>query len=125
MGILRLGVVVAIGIAILPSDAKKQAELYDRAASAARWTVTFCDRNGVACEQAGALWQQFLAKAEFGAKMAYDAMREQKKADQLAAEDSGSGSQRGIVTGTLSTGTLSTGTLSKSDLEPAWRAKKK
>lgn len=116
MGLLRLGVVAAVGIALLPSDSEQQEILYNRAALAAQWTVTFCDRNEATCAQASWLWEQFAKKAEFAGRMAYDTLSE-----QLAAN-----------TGTTETGSIATaadapsrslerGTLTPSDLEPKWR----
>lgn len=112
MGLLRLAAIAAVGIALLPSDREKQAELYGRAASAAHWTVTFCDRNGDTCTQASGLWDQFLKKAEFGAKLAYDVMREHPSS---------------IETGSTSPAPEQTNaaahTLTDSDLKPQWRGK--
>jgi hypothetical protein len=114
MGLIRLAAIAAVGIALLPSDREKQAELYSRAASAAHWTVTFCDRNGDTCTQASGLWDQFLKKAEFGAKLAYDVVRENP-------------SPSSIETGSTSPGPAASrapaNTLTDSDLKPQWRGK--
>lgn len=107
MSILRIGLLVVLVIAVLPEDERQQARLYDRAAAAAHWTITFCDRNGPTCIQAGELWSAFLKKAEFGAQMAYAlALR------YTARED-----------GYLAPAALGTarGTLTPQDLKPAWR----
>ncbi len=74
MGLFRLAIVAAIGVSLLPSDTEQQERLYTRAAEAAHWTITFCSRNEVTCTQAASLWGQFVKKAQFGAKLAYDAM---------------------------------------------------
>ena len=60
MSIVRIGILVAVVIAVLPADKQQQARLYDRAASAVHWTATFCDRNGPTCSQAGDLWSAFV-----------------------------------------------------------------
>lgn len=106
MGLLRLGMIVAVGVALLPADSEQQEMLYNRAALAAHWTVTFCDRNGATCEQAGALWGTFKKKAQFAAQLAYDTVSE-----QIAS----SGDQQ------LSDARIETGTLKPGDLEPTWR----
>ncbi len=105
MGLLRLGMIVAVGVALLPADSEQQEMLYNRAALAAHWTVTFCDRNGATCEQAGALWGTFKKKAQFAAQLAYDTLSE-----QIAS----SGDQQ------LSDARIETGTLKPGDLEPNW-----
>ena len=106
MGLLRLGMIVAVGVALLPADSEQQEMLYNRAALAAHWTVTFCDRNGATCEQASALWGTFKKKAQFAAQLAYDTVSE-----QIAS----SGDQQ------LSDAHIETGTLKPGDLEPTWR----
>lgn len=115
MGILRLGLIAAIGVALLPSDSEQQEILYNRAAMAAHWTVTFCERNGQTCGMAGGLWEEFKKKAQFGARLAYDTLSEQLSAgDEPVAQ---------ATTEKVPAGTrvLETGTLTRSDLEPVWR----
>lgn len=113
MGVFRLAAIMAVGVALLPSDRDKQIELYDRAATAAKWTVTFCDRNADACTQASGLWDQFVKKAEFGAKLAYDVMHE---GDGTSAE--------GLREAPAATpASRASGTLNAHDLKPEWRGK--
>ncbi|RUO99194.1 DUF5330 domain-containing protein [Hyphomicrobium sp.] len=76
MGLLRLATVAAIAIALLPSDKEQQQRLYQRAGDTAEWVVTFCDRNATVCAKSAELWTQFVAKAQFGAQLAYDMARE-------------------------------------------------
>jgi len=103
MSIIRIGILVAVVIAVLPADEQQQARLYDRAASAVHWTATFCDRNGPTCEKAGDVWATFLKKARFGAQMAYEMALKYSKSDN------------GYIT------PASQGTLTPHDLKPAWR----
>lgn len=116
MGLFRLAIVAAIGVSLLPSDTEQQERLYTRAAEAAHWTITFCSRNEVTCTQAASLWGQFVKKAQFGAKLAYDAMAE---------KNAQSGIDTGIETGALDRQRplqkAPPQTLRRSDLEPAWR----
>jgi hypothetical protein len=104
MSIVRIGILVAVVVAVLPADREQQAALYDRAASAVHWTATFCDRNGPTCVQAGDLWSAFAQKAKFGAQMAYELALKYSKSE----------------TGGLYPA-ADHGTLTREDLEPAWR----
>jgi hypothetical protein len=112
MGVLRLAVIAAVGIALLPSDREKQLELYDRAATAAKWTITFCDRNTETCTRASNLWAQFVKKAEFGAKLAIDVVRD-NKADPPA--EAGAAAPAVV--------SQQADTLTDRDLRPQWRGK--
>lgn len=104
MSILRIGILVAIVVAVLPAEKEKQAALYDRAASAVHWTATFCDRNGPTCTQAGNFWSAFVTKAQFGAEMAYELALKYSK------------SENGLFSPAADHGTLT-----REDLEPIWR----
>jgi hypothetical protein len=109
MSILKIGLLVAVVVAVLPADREQQAALYDRAAGAVHWTATFCDRNGPTCEQAGVLWDGFVKKAQFGAAMAYE----------LAMRQSGKEPNVQLIEPTVDM--RPRGTLRPDDLEPAWR----
>lgn len=114
MGLFRLAAIAAVGISLLPADREQQEMLYNRAALAAQWTMTFCDRNAQTCTQASSFWDQFVKKAEFGVKLAYDMMSDKGEAQ--------------FETGALPQGRRLDGTahtLTPSDLEPAWRGKQK
>ncbi len=128
MGILRLGMIVAVGVALLPSDREQQEILYNRAALAAKWTVTFCDRNAQTCATASSLWDQFAKKAQFGAKLAYDTLAEHLgggersfDAQPSATLFGGDGRPRVLETGALKSARASSGTLQPGDLEHGWR----
>jgi hypothetical protein len=99
MSILRVGVLAALVIALLPADKQQQTELYERTVAAVHWTSTFCDRNDETCTQAASAWTSLVSKAKFGAQTAYNlAMR-------YASGEAGA----------------SQGTLTSQDLEPVWR----
>lgn len=111
MSLFRIAVVLSLGVALMPSDEEQQAALYTRAANAAHWTVTYCDRNGAQCEMAGHLWDAFVRKAQFAGKLAYDVaiassetLRQDPLSPQLASDR---------------------GTLKTDDLAPLWRADKR
>lgn len=108
MSLFRIAVVLSIGVAIMPSDRAQQEELYARAASAAHWTVTFCDRNERTCEVSATMWDAFLKKAEFAGKLVYDVA--------LHTAAPGDGDLKAIPASTDARGTLN-----PQDLEPDWR----
>jgi len=119
MGLLRIATFAAVGVALLPADREQQQHLYERAGDTAHWVVTFCDRNGPTCAKGSELWSQFVAKAEFGAKLAYDTMREQQSSGATA-------SARPETKGRLYAPALlerDSGTLTPLDKEPPWRGK--
>ena len=128
MGLFRLAAVVAVGVALLPAERAQQEHLYDRAAAATKWAITFCDRNGPTCTQATQMWAQFTSKAEFGAKLAYDMMRDN---DTIQTASTGKlDGERGFEFAPATFGRTPVrafgpngGTLSPNDLKPDWRGK--
>lgn len=120
MGLLRIATFAAIGIALLPSDKEQQQRLYDRAGATANWVVTFCDRNATACAKGSELWSQFVAKAEFGAKLAYDMAREKAASGTGATSLSLDDSKGRIAPAILE---RDSGTLTPLDKSPDWRGK--
>lgn len=135
MGLFRLAAVVAVGVSLLPADPEKQEQLYQRAASAAEWTWTFCDRNAEMCDKAGTLWTDFAAKAQFGAKLAFDMLREHQQQNSEAVADAKPNADPKAPTPTsyrlepnqpqaaAAQPGITTGTLRPSDMKPAWRGK--
>ncbi len=133
MGLLRIAIVIAAGVAVLPSDRESQDKLYAHAANATTWAVTFCDRNAKTCEQGAELWTKFAAKAQFGAKMALDLARE--SSNEQIASDSGRDYRNGDDSRQAPLPAQSAeraspavferrgGTLTAEDLKPAWRGK--
>ena len=109
MSLFRIAIVLSLGVAVMPSEKEKQEELYARAASAAHWTMTYCDRNGTQCEMASHLWDAFLAKAQFAGKMAYDVAIQAAATDEIF-DSSGTPIQA-----------KARGTLNPDDLRPQWR----
>jgi Family of unknown function (DUF5330) len=124
MGLFRLAAIVAVGVSLLPSESEKQQQLYTRAASAATWTLTFCERNAVTCTQASGLWTEFGKKAEFGAKLAYDVIRENQVATATGTEAAAPASfEVAPPSPTHVPGTAAASTLTERDMKPAWRGK--
>lgn len=109
MSLFRIAVVLSLGVAIMPSDKEQQEALYERAATAAHWTMTYCDRNGQQCVMAGEVWDAFLAKAQFAGKLAYD----------VAVRTSVESAQSKLLSPQLAS---DRGTLKADDLQPDWRS---
>jgi predicted signal transduction protein with EAL and GGDEF domain len=100
--------VLSLGIAVMPADEAQQERLYERAAAAAYWTATFCDRNAATCENSAVMWDTFVKKAQFAGKLAYDvAQRYTSEQTSDVAPASYKASQPG--------------TLRPDDMEPTWR----
>ena len=115
MGLIRIATVVAVGVALLPSDQTQQTELYGRAANAAKWTLTFCERNEATCTQTAAVWDQFKRKAEFSAKLAYDMSRDTQA---RSSEELPVAVKAPIQTGSIK---RTSNTLTNADRKPEWR----
>lgn len=120
MGLLRIVTFAAVAVALLPSDREQQQRLYERAGSTAEWVVTFCDRNAATCAKSSELWSQFVAKAEFGAKLAYDMIRE-REASGVASTNLHLDESKGRVAPALLE--RESGTLTPIDKMPDWRGK--
>lgn len=112
MSLFRIAVVLSLGVALMPSDQEQQDALYQRAATAAHWTLTYCDRNGQQCEIAGEAWDAFLRKAQFAGKLAYDV------AIRTSLENAESVSSAPVLA-------TDRGTLRPEDLRPDWRAEER
>jgi len=113
MPFFRTVLVLAIGIAVLPSEKAQQDRLYEQASAAVYWTATFCDRNAQTCVNASTLWDAFLKKAEFAGKLAYDVAQSSASGDGTSlAPASFAGEGRSAPTRS---------TLTRDDLRPAWR----
>jgi hypothetical protein len=108
MSLFRIAVVLSLGIAIMPADEDQQARLYERAANAAYWTATFCDRNASTCETSAALWDTFLKKAQFAGKLAYDVAARYADENETTMPAS-------------YTRSSDPGTLRPDDMAPSWR----
>lgn len=116
MSLFRAAIILSLGVSLMPSDKAEQERLYARAATAANWTLTFCDRNAQSCETAGQLWTGFLTKAEFAAKMAYDL-------SQRDAGDAGNEVAPAAYGADQPQPRVFKNTLTVDDLKPLWRGK--
>lgn len=121
MFLIRTAFWVSLVILLLPSDEKRQAELYGKVVMAVNWTVTFCDRNGETCAKSGDLWQTFKHKAEFAGQLAADLLQRGLRADvePLAKSETPAPA---VHTEPASAGR---GTLEPDDLSLRWRTNPK
>ena len=117
MSLIKGAFWIGVVILLLPSDEKKQAELYGKAASAVAWTATFCDRNGETCAKSADMWQVFKHKAEFGARMAFDLVqRGASSIEPVSAPSAGN-----LPNDTRAQPASDRGTLAPDDLTSRWR----
>lgn len=124
MGLFRTAVVVGAVVALMPSDRNSQVQLYERTASAARWTLTFCDRNGELCRQGGELWGVFVKKAQFAGQMAVQIIQEQSNRSEGNGPPAEPRRQEAAVRQEEPLfERTDRGTLRQDDLRPAWRGR--
>ena len=67
--LFRLMVLIALAVVLLPTDERRQSEVYSTARYALERTITFCDRNAALCESGRDMWAIFVRKAEFGLEL--------------------------------------------------------
>lgn len=89
MFLVRSAFLLAVLVALVPSDAGDQARMYQTASYALHRTLTFCDRNAEMCKQAQAYWVVFQEKAVIGARMASDLVNERLTKQPLPAASPG------------------------------------
>lgn len=127
MGLFRTAVIAGVVIALMPTERGQQSHVTEQVATAAKWTLTYCDRNPQTCSQAADAWAVFVKKAEFAAKLAYDVAQEHvlhtgSNSNGGAAQDARDLRDPAPVTA-KPVPALERGTLSKDDLQPAWRGR--
>jgi hypothetical protein len=118
MGLIRSAIVIGAVVAILPSDKAQQARLFENAANAAHWTLTFCARNPEACERGAELWGSFREKADFAVRVAYDMA---SQAITASSKGEAGAPVPGPVRLDAEPRAIDRGTLNGRDLAPAWR----
>jgi Family of unknown function (DUF5330) len=122
MGLLRIATIAAVAVALLPSDKEQQQHLYQRAGATAEWVVTFCDRNATVCAKSAELWTQFVAKAQFGAQLAFEMAKEHYASGGMSTAslkldpDKRDGAERFVLE-------RDSGTLTPVDKSPDWHGK--
>lgn len=123
MGLFRTAAIAGVVIALMPTERGQQSHMAEQVAAAAKWTVTYCDRNPQTCTQAAEAWAVFVKKAEFAAKLAYDVAQEhltRNGGEPRETQNARDGRDQ-PAPGARPLPALERGTLSKDDLLPAWR----
>ncbi len=82
MFFIRSAFWLALLVAILPSDPKEQARMYQTASYALHRASTFCDRNKAVCDEASVYWDAFKVKLFVGATMVRALVNERLEARQ-------------------------------------------
>jgi hypothetical protein len=91
----RTAVAVGVAVALMPSDPEKQQALLASTQENVAWAATYCEREPDACDQAKAVWDGFVAKAQFGAQLAKELAGQyaEVKAGQAASDGAEAGAQ--------------------------------
>jgi hypothetical protein len=138
--LFRIMLVVGLAVLLLPTDERKQAEVYSTARYALERTVTFCDRNPGVCESGREFWAVFVRKAEFGVDLVAKLARSRSDGGEPASvsavpvasepvpalEKPGASDRvRPVavppVTAPVRQSSPTRGTLSSADTQPQWR----
>ncbi len=126
MSIIRTGVVLACGVALLPADPAQREQMMAQAGETVAWARTYCEREPERCEQAAGIWDGVKDKAIVAARLSLDAYQQYATPgtldglQQIAAADATTtvASLEPEVKGPL------IDTLSREDLAPGWRGPK-
>lgn len=84
MSLIKTAMVLAVVVAFMPTDERRQAELATAAGTALNNALTYCERNPQPCAKAGEAWANFKVKAEFGFDLASRMVREAMASRQTA-----------------------------------------
>lgn len=76
MFIIRTAFWLMLIVLLLPSNEQEQREVYGTAQAAVNDIKTFCVRNPGVCETSTVAFESFSQKAQFGAKMLMDFMKD-------------------------------------------------
>jgi hypothetical protein len=114
---IRTALVIGAIVLVLPTEEKSQARLLETATAAVARVGSTCERHPDLCAKAGVYWGVFKQKAEFGARLAMDLVKE--RAFGVATERGGERAQ----TPAVAAPTVPRGTLTSKDVEPGWRGK--
>jgi hypothetical protein len=121
MGLIRTAVVVGAVVALMPTDRTQQLRLADQAGAAAKWTLTFCERNAATCTQAGEVWGVFVKKAQFAGQLAIDLVNDSQRSEPAKAEPARTEPAIRREDSLPAQPAAARGTLTPSDLKPSWR----
>jgi hypothetical protein len=121
MFLIRTAFWLTLIILLLPTTEEQQRQVYGTAEAAVQDIRTFCVRNPQVCESGKSAFDNFSQKAQFGARMLMDFVKDASR-DDVAG---------GLEHGARPAARLSgqprpepTGTLTEDDLKVAWSAPK-
>ncbi len=118
MFLIRSAILLALLVALLPSEPREQERLYQTASHALHQAATFCDRNAAMCAEAQSHWVHFKAKLTIAGRMVVDLVNERLAGRQGPATPS----HRGFEPQPAAAAIPPADTLGPSDRSPAWRA---
>ena len=129
MFLIRTAFWLGVVVMLLPTDAKRQSQLYSSAADVAGRAWTYCDRNTQMCDQGREVWKTFSAKAQFGAKLVFDIATERMAATPVSQQEAGEPAQarqlgappRTAAHRPSAVSPRQDTTLTDEDLAPAWQ----
>ncbi len=121
MGLIRTAIVVGAVVALMPTDRTQQSRLADQASAAAKWTLTFCERNASTCTQAGEVWGVFVKKAQFAGQLAIDLVNDSQRSEPARPEPARTEPAVRRDDNPPALPATSRGTLTPNDLKPTWR----
>ena len=126
MSLIRSGIVVACGIALLPADKAQQEHILNQAVEATNWAVTYCDREPAKCDQAANLWDGVKEKALIAGRLALEATQTYAAGPALEARPQSAALVAVADRNRAAAPVLvnSRDTLKREDLTPAWRGPK-
>ncbi len=113
MFFIRIAFWLTILILLLPANEQQQKEVYGTAEAAVKDLSHFCIRNPVVCLQTKNAFDTFVQKAQFGAEMVMDFVKD-FDTDGTAEADARPEKQFSLF------GKMSESTLKDSDMGPAW-----
>ncbi len=124
MLLIRTAFWLTLIILLLPANEREQQEVYGTAGATVRDLKTFCLRNPGVCQKSTNLFDTFSQKAQFGAKLVMDFVKEASTDDTSAAFDDNRSKRKRSVFGRRPQDTDTQSTLTPSDMEPAWNGPK-
>lgn len=121
MFLIRTAFWLTLLVLILPANEQEQQKVVGTAGAAVRDLKTFCVRNPDVCDKSASLFDTFTQKAQFGAKLVGDFVKEAASDDATGTSDSDRATRHSTLFGRRSQGSDAQSTLTTRDLQPAWK----
>ena len=121
MFLIRTAFWLMVIILLLPTDDRQRSEVYGTAEAAVKDVATFCDRNPETCAKGKDAFSLFMQKAQFGARMLMDFIKDETGA---SGDDTSASALRFEAAATAEPASFdmsgSKDTLNPEDREEAW-----